>query len=99
MQLAYFTEQPLSTYPEEERLKRQPDDHPARHEESLLLFSNKFFNPVDASRLYHERLVEYRLAEEVGFDAIMTNEHHGGPYCMQNRISLTTMAIAMHTER
>ncbi|MGD9998784.1 MAG: LLM class flavin-dependent oxidoreductase [Acidimicrobiia bacterium] len=99
MQLAYFTEQPLTTYPEEEAFTRQPDDHPARQDESVLLFSNKFFNPVDASRLYDERLTEYRLAEEVGFDAIMTNEHHNGPYCMQTRCNIVTTAIAMHTER
>jgi alkanesulfonate monooxygenase SsuD/methylene tetrahydromethanopterin reductase-like flavin-dependent oxidoreductase (luciferase family) len=29
--------------------------------------------------LYQERMVEYRAVEEVGFDAIMVNEHHGGP--------------------
>jgi alkanesulfonate monooxygenase SsuD/methylene tetrahydromethanopterin reductase-like flavin-dependent oxidoreductase (luciferase family) len=99
MLIGYFTEQPYTMYPEEERFRHRPGDHPARHDETILLFSNKFYNPVDASRLYNERLVEYRLAEEVGFDAIMTNEHHGGPYCMQIRCNITTTAIAAQTER
>ena len=47
------------------------------------MFSNKHFDPVAGSRLYNEYLEQYILAEEVGFDGIMLNEHHNAPFCMQ----------------
>ena len=49
------------------------------------MFSNSHFDPVAGSRLYNEYLEEYILAEEVGFDGIMLNEHHNAPFCMQAR--------------
>ena len=47
MFLSYFTEQPMGAYPEDEGL---------RAGYTSVLFSNKFFDPVEGSRLYHERL-------------------------------------------
>ncbi len=47
MHLMYFTEQPMSTYPEDEG---------RRFGATALLFSNRFFDPVEGSRLYNERL-------------------------------------------
>ncbi|MFN8558239.1 MAG: hypothetical protein U0531_13155 [Dehalococcoidia bacterium] len=46
---------------------------------TALLFSNKHFDPVEASRLYNERLEEYIYAEEMGVDGIMPAEHHNAP--------------------
>src|SRR5258708_19872930 len=81
MLIGYFTEQPYTSFSNEDALKAYPDDHPARDPgDSVVLFSNRFFDRQEALRLYHERLDEYRLADEVAFDAIMINEHHGGPY-------------------
>ena len=74
MHLMYFTEQPMSTYPAEEGL-----DFGA----TALMFSNKHFNPVEGSRLYIEYIAEYKLADKVGIDGIMLNEHHNAPVCMQ----------------
>jgi alkanesulfonate monooxygenase SsuD/methylene tetrahydromethanopterin reductase-like flavin-dependent oxidoreductase (luciferase family) len=100
MLLAYFTEQPMSTYSEEEALRIHPDDHPARRPgDTVLLFSNRFFDPVQGSRLYQDRLEHYRLAEQVGFDAVMTNEHHTAPFCMQARCNITSSFAAAVTER
>src|SRR5205807_2418059 len=67
MHLMYFTEQPMSAYPEQEGR-----DFGA----TALMFSNKNFDPVAGSRLYNDYLEHYRLAEDVGFDGIMLNEHH-----------------------
>ena len=49
MFLSYFTEQPMSTYPEDEGLAAGF---------TSVLFSNKFFDPVEGSRLYRERLAD-----------------------------------------
>src|SRR5581483_2851688 len=90
MHIMYFTEQPMSAYPEDA----------ARGDGiTALMFSNRFFDPVAGSRLYNERIVEYKLAEEVGFDGIMLNEHHDAPFCMQPRIGVFGAVLAAITER
>jgi alkanesulfonate monooxygenase SsuD/methylene tetrahydromethanopterin reductase-like flavin-dependent oxidoreductase (luciferase family) len=90
MHLAYFTEQPMGSYPADEGLKAGY---------TSVLFSNKFFDPVDGARLYNERLDEYLLAEEVGYDGIMVNEHHNAPYCMQPNIAVWSSILAAITKR
>jgi alkanesulfonate monooxygenase SsuD/methylene tetrahydromethanopterin reductase-like flavin-dependent oxidoreductase (luciferase family) len=90
MQVVYFTEQPMSSYPEQAGLDAGY---------TSVLFSNKHFDPVEGSRLYNERLEEYKLAEDVGFDAIMVNEHHNSPFCMQPQITVWSSILAAITER
>ena len=70
MHLMYFTEQPMSAYPEAEG---------RAFGATALMFSNRHFDPAAGSRLYNEYLEHYRLAEAVGFDGIMLNEHHNAP--------------------
>ena len=91
MHLMYFTEQPMSTYPEEEARKAGGV--------SALMFSNRFFDPIEGSRLYNERLEEYLYAEEVGVDGIMLNEHHNAPFCMQAKCNIFAAALAATTKR
>lgn len=90
MFISYFTEQPMGTYPADEGRKAGF---------TSVLFSNKHFDPVEGARLYQERLEEYLLAEEVGYDGIMLNEHHNAPYCMQPRITVWSSILAAMTER
>src|SRR5436309_8508861 len=90
MHLMYFTEQPMSPYPQEEGEK---------FGYTALLFPNKFFDPVEGSRLYHERLEEYLYAEEVGVDGIMLNEHHNAPFCMQAKVNIFAAILAAMTKR
>src|SRR5262245_34944524 len=91
MHLMYFTEQPMSAYPEEEALKLGGV--------SALLLSNKYFDPAAGSRLYHNRLEEYLYAEEMGVDGIMLNEHHNAPFCMQARVNIFAAILAAMTKR
>ena len=90
MHLMYFTEQPMSAYPQEEGEK---------FGYTALLFPNKFFNPQEASRLYNERLEEYIYAEECGVDGIMLNEHHNAPFCMQAKVNIFASILAGMTKR
>ena len=85
MHLMYFTEQPMSAYPEQEGR-----DFGA----TALMFSNRHFDPVAGSRLYNEYLEHYRLAEDVGFDGIMLNEHHNAPFCMQAKCNVFASILA-----
>jgi alkanesulfonate monooxygenase SsuD/methylene tetrahydromethanopterin reductase-like flavin-dependent oxidoreductase (luciferase family) len=90
MHILYFTEQPMSAYPAEEGLKFGA---------TALMFSNRFFDPVAGSRLYNEFIEQYRLAEAVGFDGIMLNEHHNAPFCMQAKANIFAAILAAITER
>src|SRR5215469_14222061 len=90
MHLMYFTEQPMSTYP------RAEGD---RYGYTALLLPNKFFDPISGSRLYNERLEEYKYVEECGWDGIMLNEHHNAPFCMQAKCNIFATAIAATTKR
>ena len=91
MHLMYFTEQPMSAYPEDEARKAGGI--------SALMFSNEHFDPIEGSRLYNERIEEYLYAEEMGVDGIMLNEHHNAPFCMQSRINMYAGILAAMTKR
>ena len=100
MFLAYFSNQPYIAYDPESPLRLEPGEHPARRRgDAVVLFSNAHFDAEAAASLYQERLVEYRFAEEMGFDGIMTNEHHGTPSCMSPRTNIVATAIAANTSR
>ncbi|HYE93360.1 MAG TPA: LLM class flavin-dependent oxidoreductase [Terriglobales bacterium] len=90
MHLMYFTEQPMSAYDAQAGL-----DFGA----TVLMFSNKHFDPVAGSRLYNEYLEHYKLAESVGFDGIMLNEHHNAPFCMQAKCNIFASILAAMTQR
>ncbi|MCU1374296.1 MAG: hypothetical protein JWO68_1582 [Actinomycetia bacterium] len=90
MFLTYFTEQPMSAYPEQAGLDAGY---------TAVLFSNEHYDPQEASRLYEERKIEYLLAEQAGFDGIMVNEHHNAPFCMQPQITVWSSILAAITER
>ena len=88
MHLMYFTEQPMSAYPEDEG---------RAFGATALMFSNRYFDPAAGSRLYNEYLEHYRLAEAVGFDGIMLNEHHNAPFCMQAKCNIFASILAATT--
>ena len=90
MHLMYFTEQPMSAYPEAEGREFGA---------TALMFSNRHFDPAAGSRLYNEYLEHYRLAESVGFDGIMLNEHHNAPFCMQAKCNVFASILAATTRR
>jgi hypothetical protein len=45
-------------------------------------FSNKYYDPVKGHELYQRYLSELVLADRLGFDAIVINEHHNTVYSM-----------------
>ena len=90
MHIMYFTEQPMSAYPADKGLEFGA---------TALMFSNSHFDPVAGSRLYNEFIEQYKLAEAVGFDGIMLNEHHNAPFCMQAKANVFASILAAITER
>ncbi|NJL56770.1 LLM class flavin-dependent oxidoreductase, partial [bacterium] len=76
-----------------------PADEGLKFGATALMFPNRFFDPVAGSRLYNEFIEQYRLAEAVGFDGIMLNEHHNAPFCMQAKANVFAAILAAITER
>ena len=60
---------------------------------------NTFFNREAAARNYQRYYDEYVLADEVGFDGLMINEHHSTPSCSDVSIMMSAAILARTTKR
>jgi alkanesulfonate monooxygenase SsuD/methylene tetrahydromethanopterin reductase-like flavin-dependent oxidoreductase (luciferase family) len=89
MMLMYFTERPYRDVPEDEVIKNR----------AFFGVPNRFFDREVGSRLYNEYIDEMVYAEDVGFDAIMLNEHHGTPFCMGAVMNVEASILARITKR
>src|SRR6266704_6141283 len=71
----------------------------ARYTTGRLGFPNTHFDPMNAHVLYNEYHKQYALADEVGFDGIMSNEHHASYWCMKPAVNLDAAVIAKVTKK
>ena len=60
-------------------------------------YPNTNFDPVVGHELYKRYWSELLLADKLGYDAIMVNEHHNTQYTMNPAPNLTAAAIIPHT--
>ena len=70
MHVAHFTERPVRFLHEDEILKNR----------AYFAVSNKFFDREKAADDYNYYLDEACYCEELGFDGVALNEHHGNPF-------------------
>ena len=61
--------------------------------------SNDLYDPAIGAKLYNRYLDEKVYAEEVGFDALMLNEHHSTPFCMQGVTNVGASILARITNK
>ena len=87
MHIMHFTERPYKNVPEDEVIKNR----------SFFGVPNSFYDPKVGAELYNEYIDEACYAEEVGFDAIMLNEHHGTPFCMGAVMNVEAAILARVT--
>ncbi len=69
---------------------------PENHKEFRSLwvnFSNKYYDPQKGHALYQRYLSELILADRLGFDAVVVNEHHNTAYSMMAAPNLIAAAI------
>jgi alkanesulfonate monooxygenase SsuD/methylene tetrahydromethanopterin reductase-like flavin-dependent oxidoreductase (luciferase family) len=64
-----------------------------------LALSNGTYDPRLGADLYHRYLDEKLYVEEVGFDAIMLNEHHSTPFCMGSVVNVEAAILARITKK
>ena len=89
-EIYWFSEQPFSDITDEDLEK---------YDSGRLGFPNTYFDPERAHVLYNQYHEQYALADEVGFDGIMSNEHHASYWCMKPSINLDAAVIAKVTKR
>lgn len=89
MHIMYFTERPYLYVPEDEVLKIQ----------SFFGVPNRHFDPAKGAKLLNEYLDDKVLAEELGFDGVMLNEHHGTPFCMGAVMDMEASILARITKK
>jgi alkanesulfonate monooxygenase SsuD/methylene tetrahydromethanopterin reductase-like flavin-dependent oxidoreductase (luciferase family) len=61
--------------------------------------SNSHYDPNVGAHLYNRYLDEKVFAEEMGFDALMLNEHHSTPFCMQGVTNVGASILARITNK
>ena len=64
----------------------------------LLIFQNFMGRSEDAEMVDSEIRLAV-LAEELGFDAVALNEHHGNPFCMGSVMNVEASILARITTR
>ena len=89
MQIAHFTERPMRYIPEEQVLQNR----------AFFGVSNKYFDAEKAAHDYNFYLDEACYAEEVGFDGVALNEHHGNPFCSGNVLTTEAAILARITSK
>ena len=89
MLIGHFTEQPW-----------QDDKSGLMGTQSTdLSISNGLYDPNVGAHLYNRYLDEKVYAEEMGFDALMLNEHHSTPFCMQGVTNVGASILARITKK
>ncbi|MGH7247795.1 MAG: LLM class flavin-dependent oxidoreductase, partial [Pseudomonadota bacterium] len=84
----YFTERPYRAVPNDEVIKN-----------GFFGIPNKHFDPEKGAVLLNEYLDEKILAEELGFDGVMLNEHHDTAFCMGSVMNVEASILARITKR
>ncbi|MGE5147511.1 MAG: LLM class flavin-dependent oxidoreductase [Candidatus Eiseniibacteriota bacterium] len=75
---------------------------PENHKEFKSLwvnFPNKYYDPKKGHALYQRYLKELVLADQVGFDAVVVNEHHNTSYSMMAAPSLIAATLIPQLKR
>src|SRR5882672_10518299 len=89
MLIGHFTEQPW-----------QDDTTGLMGTQSLdLSISNGVYDPKVGAKLYNRYLDEKIYADQIGFDALMLNEHHSTPFCMQGVTNVGASILARETKK
>ena len=89
MKVGYFTERPVRWLPEEVILKNR----------AHFAVSNRYFDREQAAEDYNYWIDENCYAEELGFDIVALNEHHGNPFCMGSVMNVEAAILARLTKK
>ena len=86
----WFSEQPYAHVTEADLIN---------YESGRLGFPNTYFDGWKAHELYNQYHEQYGFADEIGFDGIMTNEHHSAFWCMKPSVNIDAAVLTKLTKR
>ncbi len=89
MKIGFFSQRPVRWVPEEVIIKNG----------AHFGVSNKYYNSEIAANEYNYYIDENCYAEELGFDVIALNEHHGNTYCMGSVMNVEAAILARVTNK
>jgi len=87
MHVGYFTERPHRYVSNDEIIKN-----------GFFGLPNTMFERETAARYLNEYLDERVMAEEMGFDGLMLNEHHDNAFCMGSVMNVEASILARLTK-
>jgi alkanesulfonate monooxygenase SsuD/methylene tetrahydromethanopterin reductase-like flavin-dependent oxidoreductase (luciferase family) len=90
VEVFWFSEQPYG---------HVTDEDLSQYDSGRLGFPNTYFDPHKAHVLYNQYHDQYALADEVGFDGIMSNEHHASYWCMKPSVNIDAAVICKVTKK
>jgi alkanesulfonate monooxygenase SsuD/methylene tetrahydromethanopterin reductase-like flavin-dependent oxidoreductase (luciferase family) len=70
-----------------------------RNGSAWVTFSNSHYDPQKGADLYHDYLDEMELADRLGFDGVVLNEHHQTPYGLMPIPGVLAGALARSVKR
>jgi alkanesulfonate monooxygenase SsuD/methylene tetrahydromethanopterin reductase-like flavin-dependent oxidoreductase (luciferase family) len=73
-----------------------PENH-KDYKSTWVSFPNKYFDPEKGHELYKRYISELVLADQLGFDALVVNEHHNTVYSMMAAPNLIASALVTLT--
>src|ERR1700704_773904 len=76
-----------------------PDIAPGRPQGQWVDIQNQRFDPKAGHKLYKEYIDELVLADKLGYDGLVVNEHHSTFYSLMPSCSVIAGALAMLTDR
>ena len=88
MHTMYFTERPYRYVSNDEVIKN-----------GYFGIENKHFDSQKGAQLLNEYLDEKVLAEDLGFDGVMLNEHHDTAFCMGSVMNVEASILARITKK
>ncbi|HZP45783.1 MAG TPA: LLM class flavin-dependent oxidoreductase [Candidatus Binataceae bacterium] len=89
MHIMFFTERAYHHLPEDEIFKRR----------SFFGVPNTFLDREKGAETLNMYLDEKIYCDEIGFDGLMLNEHHGTPFCMGAVMNVEASVLAKATKR
>ena len=90
VEIFFHSQQPYTFLDEEEI---------GRYNSGRLDFPNTYFDPEKAHHLYNQYHEQYAMADEAGFDGIMTNEHHSSYWNMKPSANIDAAVISRITNK
>ncbi|HWN57496.1 MAG TPA: LLM class flavin-dependent oxidoreductase, partial [Methylomirabilota bacterium] len=99
MHIMWFTERQYHYDPETEPARSKLLESQILRNRSFFGLPNANFDAQQGSMLLNEYLDEKIYSEDLGFDGLMLNEHHGTPFCLGSVMDVEAAVLAKATKR